>query len=305
MTRSCRRDGVDPAQMAILGSETPKEPLVGVQAESVKDYVSTPFNRLEHGVIAHAHIVDQIIRAARDGDQPIRVWSRWSESAFIVGCGVIAGLLAFLSRSAAALVLSLLSGAAVIAFVAYQGFAHGVWIPAVPGALAWFAAGVGVMTYLRYEYATMRITESRAGVPTRYDADAHPSVFISAKSQDYPSARQIYEFLDQAGVDTFFSEVSLQVMGEADFRRRIDKVLDQVKHMIVVYSSAENVSTSWVEAEWGFFVNEKRSGRKSGNIITVTVGEVSPAELPPALRQSQIIELEPRNLPILLSYVDH
>jgi len=53
-------------------------------------------------------------------------------------------------------------------------------------------------------------------------------------------------------------------MGNSDYRREIDRALEQAKHLIVVTSRKEYVESKWVEAEWGSFINEKRSGRKDG-----------------------------------------
>jgi hypothetical protein len=114
-------------------------------------------------------------------------------------------------------------------------------------------------------------------------------VFISAKSADYQYANQVYEYLTGLGVRTFFSQESLPELGNSDYRKEIDKKLDEVQHMVVVVSSVEHAKSPWVEAEWGFFINEKRSGRKKGNLITVTVGSLRPGELPASLRYHEVI----------------
>jgi hypothetical protein len=140
--------------------------------------------------------------------------------------------------------------------------------------------------------------DARAVVP---GAGAHPRVFISARSSDYRAAGQVYRFLTAAGVPAFFSQESLPALGVSDYRKQIDEALDRVEHMVVVASSGENVRASWVEAEWGFFINEKRSGRKTGNLVTVVVGGLAPAALPPSLRQYEVIPIE--SLQTLLRYV--
>ena len=109
---------------------------------------------------------------------------------------------------------------------------------------------------------------------------------------------------EENGISAFFSEEWLQQKGDADFRREIDRVLDQTRHMVVVGSSIENITSSWVEAEWGFFVNEKRAGRKPGNLVTVLVGDVDAAKLPPALRTSEVIWLAPEKISKLLNFVN-
>ena len=116
-------------------------------------------------------------------------------------------------------------------------------------------------------------------------------VFLSASSKDYSFAQQVYESLTSQNVSVFFSEVSLGALGSADYRREIDRALDEVEHMIVVTSSKEHVSSHWVEAEWGLFLNELRAGRKKGNLISVLCGSMTIAELPASLRYYQALSL--------------
>ena len=124
------------------------------------------------------------------------------------------------------------------------------------------------------------------------DAPTGPRVFISARSTDYGYAEEVYRFLLSAGASPFFSQESLPELGSSDYRHQIDRALEEAEHLIVVTSSADNVRAAWVEAEWGFFINEKRSGRKSGNLITVIVGALKAAELPPSLRYYEVIQFD-------------
>jgi hypothetical protein len=132
---------------------------------------------------------------------------------------------------------------------------------------------------------------------------ARVRVFISAKSGDYAYAEAVYRHLAAAGIDAFFSRESLPEVGSADYRREIDRALDEADHLVVVTSSAESVAAPWVEAEWGFFINEKRSGRKPGNLITVLAGAMRPADLPPSLRYYEAIPFDAPALDTLLRYV--
>jgi WD40 repeat protein len=134
-------------------------------------------------------------------------------------------------------------------------------------------------------------------------ADERAQVFISAKSSDFVHAQPVYRRLVDAGVPTFFSHETLPELRNADYRREIDQALDEVDHMIVVTSSLDNVLAPWVEAEWGFFINEKRSGRKHGNLITMVVGGLAPGDLPPALRYYEVIPLDGEALDKVLLYV--
>jgi tetratricopeptide (TPR) repeat protein/O-acetyl-ADP-ribose deacetylase (regulator of RNase III) len=128
-------------------------------------------------------------------------------------------------------------------------------------------------------------------------------IFISAKSADYTHAQKLYEYLISQGLHVFFSKESLPQLGDADYRRAIDRALDAAQHMIVVTTNRAHVESSWVEAEWGFFINEKRSGRKQGNLVTLTVGGLLPQELPPSLRYYEVVPAGHEAFERILSYV--
>ena len=96
---------------------------------------------------------------------------------------------------------------------------------------------------------------------------------------------------------------SLTKLGISDFREAIDEAIDEAKHMIVVTSNANNVRASWVKAEWGLFLNEKRSNRKTGNLVTVIVGTMGIAELPASLRYFEVITADPEAFEKLYHYV--
>lgn len=128
-------------------------------------------------------------------------------------------------------------------------------------------------------------------------------IFISAQNEDSQYAEQIYRFLRSEGLAVFFSKESLPELGSSDYRKQIDNALDDAQHMIVVTSSRANVTSKWVEAEWGLFINEKRSGRKLGNLITVVAGGLKPAELPASLRYYEVIPFGAEEFQKILRYV--
>jgi hypothetical protein len=138
----------------------------------------------------------------------------------------------------------------------------------------------------------------------RGSLDKTPLIFISAKSADYQYGYRIYEFLKKKGKNVFFSQESLPDLGNADFRREIDTALDNAKHMIVVGSSIKNITAPWVESEWGFFINEKRAGRKYGNLITMMVGTIDIAKLPPSLRGNEVIPFEETIFDRMMGYLN-
>jgi hypothetical protein len=129
-------------------------------------------------------------------------------------------------------------------------------------------------------------------------------VFISAKSEDYCYAEKIYDFLKNQGINVFFSEGCLHKIGNTDFRYEIDRVIEQVNHMVVVTSSPENLRSKWVQREWGIFENEKLAGRKNGNIVTVVVKNIPEEKMPLALRSSEVLQFSDSKFEEkLLSYV--
>lgn len=130
-------------------------------------------------------------------------------------------------------------------------------------------------------------------IPTRlseeYALNGLFDVFISHKSEDYTLANGVYEYLTEKGMRVFLSERSLPALANADYISEIDAALEKSRNMIVVAGSAEHVTSGWVKYEWQSFLNEQRSGRKTGNLVVLTAPEVLPADLPYALRQMECI----------------
>ena len=129
------------------------------------------------------------------------------------------------------------------------------------------------------------------------------NVFISKKSEDYPYAKRVYDQLLGEGINTFLSEESLPEIGSAEYMKAIDDALEQADHLIVVGSKPEYLLSGWVEAEWRVFINEKRSGRKTGNIISVVTKDLTPEMLPMSLRYYEVVPLTEEGLGRLLKYV--
>ena len=142
----------------------------------------------------------------------------------------------------------------------------------------------------------------RPGAPSEAMA-AGIDVFVSARSDDRDAAERVYRFLAGHGLRVFLSQLTLPALGDTDYRKAIDAVLETATHLVVVTSTGENARSRWVEHEWGSFLNEKLAGRKAGNLVTVTVGRALPHELPLALRNHQVLALDDDGLDRLLRYV--
>ena len=111
-------------------------------------------------------------------------------------------------------------------------------------------------------------------------------VFISCKSEDYLRARAVYDYLTHKKLKVFLADKELRKKGSSEFGRVIDEALDSAKHLIVFSSNPEYVKSSYVESEWRTFIEEKRSGRKEGNVITI-LDNCDISSLPITLRHFQ------------------
>jgi len=115
--------------------------------------------------------------------------------------------------------------------------------------------------------------------------------FISYDSKDFSYAISIYDALLDRGLNPFLAGASLPGSGTTDFQLAIEKALDKAKSMIVVATDPAYLEGGWVRAEWTTFLNEKRAGRKIGNLVIVTPKRVAVSDLPVMLRMFQSEEL--------------
>lgn len=128
-------------------------------------------------------------------------------------------------------------------------------------------------------------------------------IFISRKNEDSNHGKRLHDFLQQHGIESFDSEITLGRIGNGNFREVIDDVLDHTNHMVLIASKLEYISSEWVKAEWDAFENELRSGRKRGNLILLISKKIALSRLPLALRQKQIFYLEDQPFLKMLPYL--
>lgn len=122
--------------------------------------------------------------------------------------------------------------------------------------------------------------------PSNYKYD----VFISCKSEDYSYGKKVYDYLESKGIRAFLASQELRNLGDADYGKAIDTALDQSKHLVVVASSAKYTTedfSPYVYYEWHTFAEEKKSGRKKGNILSIVAKDEIRDELPIGLRNYQ------------------
>ena len=118
------------------------------------------------------------------------------------------------------------------------------------------------------------------------DSQNKYDVFISCKSEDYAYAREIHDFLTSENYSVFLADADLRKVGRARYGKVIDEALESATHLVLIASKPQYVVSTYVEEEWRIFLEEQRSGRKSGNLLTVRKG-FDIASLPISLRGSQ------------------
>lgn len=128
--------------------------LVGVSADSVKDFFLTPYNRREKdlagtpGVLIHAQAISQLLRAGLDGERPMRFLSERMIYLTMLLWGLIAVATALRVREL--LQFSLLASLEVLLLLGgtYAAFLAGWWVPVVPAALVGIGAAGLCVAYL-------------------------------------------------------------------------------------------------------------------------------------------------------------
>jgi hypothetical protein len=138
-----------------------------------------------------------------------------------------------------------------------------------------------------------------------------PQAFISFKNldsdgkptRDSQLAQEVHDFLVNQGVRVFFSNVSLEQLGVAAYKRAIDSALDSAKVLIAIGTSGEHLDSQWVRYEWDSFLNDILSGVKPDARIFGYVENTPISSLPRALRQSQVFEDGPGAMERLFNFV--
>ena len=122
-------------------------------------------------------------------------------------------------------------------------------------------------------------------------------VFISFKNtdsngqrtKDYHMAYDLYTHLINKGIKVFFSEETLEKLGDSDYKAAIDDALDSVSVLVVVGTSAENLNSKWVKYEWDSFHQDILSDYKDGEIFSY-LSDLDIHTLPRSLRSLQAVQ---------------
>jgi hypothetical protein len=117
----------------------------------------------------------------------------------------------------------------------------------------------------------------------RYD------VFVSYNFADEWWARVLCDALTVMKYRTFLSEIELRKLGDAHFVRAIGDAIHASKHMVVVGSSAEHMSSSWVRYEVETFFTLQMAGKKTGALVPLLCDKMTADKLAPPLASHMAI----------------
>lgn len=122
-------------------------------------------------------------------------------------------------------------------------------------------------------------------------------VFISFKNsdngeftQDKKICEELYRYLTEKGIKTFYSNVSLLDFGESAYKEVIDDALDEVSMMVVVGSKKEYLTSRWCKYEWLTYQQNILSNIVEGSIVTY-LGDMGLADIPTGIRHYQSFKI--------------
>lgn len=122
--------------------------LIGVSAESVKDFFFIPSRGLISGIELHAAMLNQLLRMALTGAPPTRTLSDSIETVSIFICSLLGGLLGLRARSASQLALLFGGLAGAITGIGYVSFVRDWWLPIVAPLAAGSLSMAAVTAYV-------------------------------------------------------------------------------------------------------------------------------------------------------------
>lgn len=118
-------------------------------------------------------------------------------------------------------------------------------------------------------------------------------VFISCKSQDYPLAHELYDYLKENGFIPFIADYSIKEVGIDQYTAVIGEVINVSNNMIVFATNVDYLETSYVKAEWHAFINDINTGYKpNAKIVSILSSDIYTHNLPLWLRDKQSFTIE-------------
>jgi adenylate cyclase len=129
---------------------TGKIVLIGEGAESAHDFETTPLQPSVPGVELHGQTLNQLLRAAGDGDKPTTSWHEPTELGWIFAWCILGSISGFFMRRPLALLGVCCALIAALAAICWIAFLRDFWLPFLPALGGYIAAAAIVVGYMRY-----------------------------------------------------------------------------------------------------------------------------------------------------------
>lgn len=117
-------------------------------------------------------------------------------------------------------------------------------------------------------------------------------VFLSYKSEDQKLAERICDCIRRHGKRVFLATDELKKIGKSEYVEIIDDALNHSKHLVVVTTNTDYLSTGWVKHEWMWFESRRRDGAKEGEILLVFDDRICDKkdDFPPTLMDKELFK---------------
>ena len=154
---------------------------------------------------------------------------------------------------------------------------------------------LGLSFLNHFNYSVERERPQRLRLAFKGEALHTYDVFISYNSADEWWARVVFDALTVMGYRPFLADLSLRELHDAEFGRAIEAAVSSARHLVVVGTSAERLTSPWVEKEWRFFIHQKLTHGKPGNVVSVLCGSMRVEDLPAGLGYYQAVRIAERD----------
>lgn len=126
---------------------------------------------------------------------------------------------------------------------------------------------------------------------------------VGASTRDSVLGSYAAKHLRAIGHRVFFAPETLIETGSSDYKKSIDKALDEAEVLIAVGTSPQHLESEWVRYEWDSFCNDVMSKVKPQGRLFVYYEGFDPKLLPRGLRQMQAIRHSEGSIEQLISII--
>ena len=130
--------------------------LVGMEAESVPDYQVTPITKQHLSVELHALVVNQLLRAALNGDRLLRHWTNWEEWAWTFLWCLIGSAIGYRVRSPWRSCALIGAALAFLAWTVWGAFLNDLWLLVAAPAIGCVGSAGLITLYISYREERQR-----------------------------------------------------------------------------------------------------------------------------------------------------